>query len=82
MSAVANLFNPVFPGHRLKFKESDKPLMLTYPGYESLDFSVFIAKEEIVIVDAPEEEEVKRKQSKWEHIIDTVKKTAEKLPGL
>ena len=25
--------------------------------------------------------QVKRKQSKWEQIIDTVKKTAEKLPG-
>ena len=56
--------------------------MLTYPGYESLDFSVFKSKEEIIAVEAPEEEEVKRKQSKWEHIIDTVKKTAEKLPGL
>ena len=25
--------------------------------------------------------QVKRKQTKWEQIIDTVKKTAEKLPG-
>ena len=55
--------------------------MLTYPGYEVLDFSLFKAKEEISVVEVPEEEEVKRKQSKWEHIIDTVKKTAEKLPG-
>ena len=61
--------------------------MLTYPGYESLDFSVFDKAEVAVVVEAtipppPEDEaEKQRKQSKWEQIIDTVKKTAEKIPG-
>ena len=60
--------------------------MLTYPGYESLDFSVF-DKEEVLVVEkatppSPEDEaENQRKQTKWEQIIDTVKKTAEKIPG-
>ena len=61
--------------------------MLTYPGYESLNFSVFDKAEVVVVVEpalpppTEDEAEKQRKQTKWEQIIDTVKKTAEKIPG-
>jgi hypothetical protein len=43
--------------------------------------SRFAAKPEEELTVATEEESVKRKQSKWEQILDTVKKTTDNLLG-
>jgi len=69
------------------FKLLPKPLMITYIDEQAQNQKadeVVDEPAEEPIMGAPQthdEEEVKRKQSKWEQIIDTVKKTAEKLPG-
>lgn len=71
--------------------------MITYPGFEVLDFSKFLKEEEVMKVEevmqvvevmapppppaAVEVEERQRKQSKWEQIMDTVKNATDKLPG-